>query len=82
MTEVRTKVGEGGRVVIPAAYRKTLGLKPGDEVILVLHDGEVHLLTPQRAVQRARALVRRYVPKGRCLSEELVRERREEFKRG
>ena len=81
MTEIRAKLGESGRLVIPAACRKALGLKPGDEVILLLEEGEVRLLTPQRAVQRAQALVRRYVPKGRSLVEELLRERRKEAAR-
>lgn len=76
--DTKTKLGEGGRLVIPARYRKVLGLKPGDEVLLVLIDGEVRVLTPQRAVQRAQALVRRYIPKGRRLAEELLRERRDE----
>lgn len=82
MSEVKTKMGEGGRVVIPAAYRRTLGLKSGDDVILVLEEGEVRIMTPQRAVRRAQALVRRYVPKGRRLVDELLRERREETARG
>ena len=81
MPEIKTKLGEGGRVVIPAEYRKTLGLKPGDEVILLLEEGEVRLLTPQRAVQRAQALVRRYIPEGRGLVDELLRERRNEVGR-
>ena len=59
-----------------------MGLKPGDEVILALEDGEVRLLTPRRAIERAQALVRRYVPEGRSLVEELLRERREEASRG
>ena len=81
MTEIRVKLGESGRLVIPASCRKALGLKPGDEVILLLEEGEVRLLTPQRAVQRAQALVRRYVPQGRSLVEELLRERRKEAAR-
>ena len=44
-------------MVIPAEYRKALGIGPGDEVILVLEDGEVRILTRQRAVKRAQALV-------------------------
>ena len=81
MSETKTKLGEGGRLVIPAEYRKALGLQPGDEVILVLEEGEVRLLTPQRAVQRAQALVRHYIPEGRDLAEELLRERRDEAAR-
>ena len=68
-------------MVIPAEYRKALGIGPGDEVILVLEDGEVRILTRQRAVKRAQALVRRYVPEGRSLSEELRQERRAEAAR-
>lgn len=50
MPEIRTKIGEGGRIVLPAEYRKALGLKPGDEVVLVLREGEVRLLTPKQAI--------------------------------
>jgi len=42
---VRTKVAEGGRVVIPAEFRKALGLAVGDEVILRLEDHELRLIT-------------------------------------
>lgn len=82
MSEIKTKLGEGGRLVIPAEYRKALGLKPGDEVVLVLEEGEVRLLTLRRAIQRAQALVRRYIPEGRRLTEELLQNRREEAVRG
>lgn len=81
MREAKTNLGKGGRVVIPAEYRKVLGLKPGDEVIMLLEEGEVRLLTPQRAVQRAQALVRRYIPEGRGLVEELLQQRRDEAAR-
>ncbi len=78
----KTKIDKGGRVVIPAEYRKALGLKAGDDVILVLENGEIRLMTPQEAVRQVQELVSRYIPKGRSLSEELIRERREEAKRG
>ena len=80
--EVKTKLGQGGRLVVPAAYRKTLGLKPGDHVILDLEDGVMRMMTLRGAVQRAQALVRQYIPEGRDLVEELLRERREEAARG
>jgi AbrB family looped-hinge helix DNA binding protein len=75
---MKTIIGEGGRVVIPASYRKALGLKPGDEVLLVLEDGEIRLVSPRQAVAKAQTLVRRYVNRERSLSEELIQERREE----
>ena len=81
MLDMKTKIGEGGRIVIPAEYRKALGLKPGDEVVLVLQEGEIRLLTPKLAIRRAQTLVRRYIPESRSLVEELLQERRDEAAR-
>jgi AbrB family looped-hinge helix DNA binding protein len=82
MTAIVKTLGDGGRVVVPAQYRKALGLKTGDQVMLVLEEGEVWLFTPARATERARALVRRYVPAEKSLTDELLAERREEAARG
>ncbi|MDP2920065.1 MAG: AbrB/MazE/SpoVT family DNA-binding domain-containing protein [Dehalococcoidia bacterium] len=79
---MKTTIGEGGRLVIPSAYRKALGLKPGDEVVLVLEEGEIRLISTRQAISRAQSLVRRYAPQSRSLSKELIRERREEVSRG
>ena len=77
-----TQVGKSGRMVIPADYRKALGLKPGDKVILTMEaDGGVKIMTTHQAVLRAQAEVRRYVSADRSLSEELMRERREAAER-
>ncbi len=81
MTSIKTRIGKGGRVVVPAKYRKALDLKPGDDVILVLEDGEVRITTLPRVIQRAQEIVRRYIPEGRSLVDELIRERRDEAAR-
>ena len=82
MSEVKTRIGPGGRIVIPARYRKSIGVDVGDEVILIL-DGEcVRLLTPRQAVKHAQELVRRYVRPGTSLADELVRDRRQEAESG
>lgn len=81
MNEIRTKLGQSGRVVIPREYRKSLGLKSGDEIIMRLDEKGLHLYTPAQAVARAQELVRRYVPEGRSLADELISERREEASR-
>lgn len=78
---MKTIIREGGRLVIPSAYRKALGLKPGDEVLLSLEDGELRIINTRQAVARAQALVRHYIPKGRNLSGELIKDRREEATR-
>ncbi len=81
MNEVRTKVAQGGRIVIPVEYRRALGVGVGDEVILRLDDGEMRLYTLDLAIKRSQELVRRYVPKSRSLSDELIAERRVEAAR-
>ena len=75
---MKVKISENGGLVIPAAYRKALGLKPGDEVLMVLEEGEIRVVSTHRVIARAQTLLRRYIPNGRSLSEELIRERRSE----
>ncbi len=81
MAGIRTRIGQNGRLVIPADYRRALGVKTGDEVVLLLRDGEVRMLTRGAAIKEAQALVRRFVPKSRRLSDELIKERRAEAAR-
>jgi AbrB family looped-hinge helix DNA binding protein len=72
------RLGEGGRLVIPAEYRKALGLHTGDEVMLLLEEGAVRIQTPQEAIRRAQAIVRSYIPGDESLSDELIADRRRE----
>lgn len=74
-------VGFDGRVVIPAAYRKLLGIEGGGHVLMLLEDGEVRLVGRDAAVRRAQELVARYVPSGTSLSDELIRDRQAELAR-
>jgi AbrB family looped-hinge helix DNA binding protein len=75
------RVNENGRVVIPASFRKELGIKAGDEVILRMEDDELRITTMKRRIERAQRLVRKYVKPGTCLVDELIAERREAAKR-
>lgn len=79
--ETRTRVNENGRVVIPAAFRKTLGIKVGDEVVLRIEDDELRISTLKQRIERARRLVRRHVKAGMSLVDELIAERREAARR-
>lgn len=78
MPKVLAKLGEGGRLVIPAEYRKALGVETGDELVLILEDKTMRVLTPREAIKKAQAMVRSYIPEGRSLSDELIAERRRE----
>jgi AbrB family looped-hinge helix DNA binding protein len=79
MGEIKTILGEGGRIVIPARFRQALGLNTGDELVLQLEDCGIRVLSMDQAIKQAQASVRRYVAKSRSLSEELIQERREEI---
>jgi AbrB family looped-hinge helix DNA binding protein len=79
--ETRMRINENGRVVIPASYRKALGIKPGDEVILRMEDDELRITTMNRRLERARRRIRKYVKPGVSLADELIAERREAAKR-
>ncbi len=80
MSNRRIKITEDGSIIIPDEYRQALGVHVGDEVILSLEDGSLRIFTLNQAIKRAQELVRRYVPEGRSLSDELIAERREESK--
>ena len=79
--ETRMRVNENGRVVIPASYRKMLGIKAGDEVILRMEDDELRITTMKRRLERAQRRIRQYVKPGVSLADELIAERREAAKR-
>jgi AbrB family looped-hinge helix DNA binding protein len=79
--EARLRINENGRVVIPASFRKALGINPGDEVILSLEEDELRITTMKRRIERAQRHVRKYVKPGVSLVDELIAERREAAKR-
>lgn len=79
MSRMTTTLDEKGRLILPEEVRRTLGLEAGDQVIIVLDEEGVHLSTSRKeSLRRAQDLVRKYVPEGRSLSDELIEERRRE----
>ncbi len=64
--------------MIPAAFRRELGIRPGDPLVLTLEDGQLHLTTREHAVVRAQQAVRGRLGSDRSLVEELIQERRAE----
>ncbi len=75
--ETRLRVNENGRVVIPASFRKALGINVGDELVLRIEDDELRITTLKRRLERAQSLVRKHVKPGTSLVDELIAERRE-----
>jgi AbrB family looped-hinge helix DNA binding protein len=80
MAEARLRVSENGRVVLPAAFRKALNIRPGDQVLARLEDDEVRITTLKHRIEQAQRHVRQFVKPGRSLADELIAERREAAK--
>jgi AbrB family looped-hinge helix DNA binding protein len=75
--ETRLRVNENGRIVIPASFRKALGIEIGDEVVVRLHDDELRITTQQQRIAKAQQRARKYLKPGTSLVDELLAERRE-----
>ncbi len=75
---VRTAIGPGGRVVIPAAYRRALEVNEGDYIIMRMDGEELRVINDAKELQRMREVLNRYVPEGVSLVDELIADRRRE----
>ena len=81
MQTVKGKVVEGGRIILPAQFRRSLGLEKGDTVLIELHDDELRVRPARAALSRLQAKLRALGPADMLASDELVAERRAEAAR-
>jgi AbrB family looped-hinge helix DNA binding protein len=73
------KIIEGGKLVIPAAMRRALGIARGDTVVIeLLPEGELRVRPLAAAIREAQAIVRKSVRRDRSLTDELMRERKQD----
>ena len=78
MNAQRVRIIEGGKLIIPASMRRELGIGSGDTVLVEVSDGELRVRSIPKALERARAILRRHIPEGTNLSDELIADRRRE----
>ena len=78
MRQVQTKLGDNGRVVIPAEFRRSMGLKAGDPLVIRLDEDGLRIESRRAAVRAAQRMIRERVPKGELLTERLFNMRRAE----
>src|ERR1039458_66475 len=72
------RLGECGRLVLPARLRNTLGLKTGESLLLTVEKhGTMRLSTRRQRLEAAQGMFASISPE-RVLSEELIQERRQE----
>ena len=68
-------------MVIPATFRREMGVKVGDTLIAEVVDGELRVRPRNLAVANAQRLMRELVPPGVSLADELIADRRAEAAR-
>ena len=68
--------------MLPAWWRKKEGIDPSTELcVAVTEEGALVVETRAQGMRRARALLRKYIPEGVNLSDELIADRRVEAAR-
>jgi AbrB family looped-hinge helix DNA binding protein len=81
MQSQMARMGVNGRFVVPAQIRQALGLRSGEKLEVSLDEDGIHLRTQRQMIARSQAIMRKYASAGRCISDELIAERRLEAKR-
>jgi AbrB family looped-hinge helix DNA binding protein len=79
----RLKVGDAGRIVIPAEMRAAMMVKPGDTVTAQVVDGELRIVSRPVVLARIRAEAAKFkaAHPGISVVDELIQERREEARK-
>jgi AbrB family looped-hinge helix DNA binding protein len=79
---VRSRINENGRVVIPAALRRQMGLQAGDAVVMEVEDGVLRIESHRARIRRIQESFRKLIPPGEMLmSDQLIADRRKEARR-
>ncbi len=76
--QIRLKLSENGRVVIPAEVRRELGVEAGGELLLERQENGYRLTTRRQRIREAQQMMRRYIKPGTHAVDELIAERRKE----
>jgi AbrB family looped-hinge helix DNA binding protein len=78
--QTRMRMGEKGRIVIPAAMREALGMAENEVIDLCVEDGELRIVTLRETIRRVQERAKRIIKPGVSLADELSAERREAAK--
>jgi AbrB family looped-hinge helix DNA binding protein len=81
LKESQARINQNGRIVIPASFRRALGIQSGDTVVLRIEKEELRITTLRQRLAKAQQLVRKHVSPNVSLVDELIAERREASRR-
>lgn len=81
MASQRVSLVEGGKLVIPASFRREIGVNPGNTLIVEMDGSDLRVRSFPSAIARVQARMRELNPEGRSLADELIAERRAEAAR-
>ena len=76
----RIVIGEDGSLILPPSLLAAAGISQGGAVLARFDDDEIKLVTPEATTRKIQAEVRKFVPEGVSLVDELLKERRREAK--
>jgi AbrB family looped-hinge helix DNA binding protein len=75
------KLADAGRLVIPAALRREMGVEPGDDLLLRVEDGELRVIGKMQAIRRIQARAQQLKKPGESVVDEFIAEREAEAAR-
>jgi AbrB family looped-hinge helix DNA binding protein len=81
MASQAVKIVDGGKLIIPAQFRRKLGIDVGDTVVVEMDEDGLHVRSLTSAVRHAQNIVRGFVPEDAHLADDLIVERRAEAER-
>lgn len=61
MDLIRTKLGKGGRIILPSSVRKYLDINTGDDILLHIDDHTVYITTSNQALHKLQTKVKNYI---------------------
>lgn len=79
-TPISVRLGDRGRLVLPALVRRQLQLREGERLLLTVDSGSIRLVSARQQVRASRGMYRHLAP-NRSLVDELIADRRAEAAR-
>ena len=71
------KMGDGGRVIIPAVIRKSMKVNSGDNIMFYYKDGELKILNPKETIEKIRAKAQKLKKIGENVTDDFLKSRKE-----